>query len=153
MTYQIQIIRDYPCKDPIGDLESVTQAVLEHENAAPGGLSIVLTSGEKVRELNRRFAHIDQATDVLTFSDGSISPETERVYYGDITIALPIAQQHAEQAKHTLAAELALLSIHGVLHLLGHDHQETEERKDMWRIQTKIMDKFGYAFEPSEYEV
>jgi probable rRNA maturation factor len=152
MTYQIQIIRDYPCKDPIGDLEAVAQAVLEDENASPGGLSIVLTSSEKIRELNRRFAHIDQATDVLSFSDGSISPETERMYYGDITIALPIAEQQAKQAKHTLAAELALLSIHGVLHLLGHDHQEPEEREHMWQIQAKIMDRFGYAFEPSEHE-
>jgi probable rRNA maturation factor len=125
---------------------------LAHENASLGSLSIVLTSSEKIRELNRRFAHIDQPTDVLAFSDGSISPETGIFYYGDVTIALPIAQQQAEQAKHTLAAELALLSIHGVLHLLGYDHQETEARKHMWQIQAKIMGKFGYAFQPSEYQ-
>jgi probable rRNA maturation factor len=153
MTYQIHIIRDYPYQDPIGDLEAVARAVLEHENSSPGSLSIVITSDEKVRDLNRRFAHLDTTTDVLTFSDGSINPETGSIYYGDITIALPVAQQQAAQANHPLAAELALLSIHGVLHLLGHDHRETEERKQMWQIQARIMDKFGYAFDPSGHEV
>lgn len=152
MTYLVQIIRDYPCTDPTGDLEAVARTVLAYENASPGDLSIVLTSEEKMRELNRRFAYIDQVTDVLAFSDGSKSPETERVYFGDVTIALPVAQQQARQANHSLAAELTLLTIHGVLHLLGHDHQERDKRNHMWQTQKKIMGEFGYSFDPSEDE-
>ena len=152
MNYQVQIIRDIPCSDPIGNLDAIARTVLKHENASPGDISVVLTSEEKIHDLNFRFAQIDQPTDVLAFNDGSLDPETNRIYYGDITIALPIAQQQAEQAHHSLAAELALLTIHGVLHLLGYNHQEETERKHMWDIQAKIMENFGYSFNTSEYE-
>ena len=152
MSYQVQIIRDIPCTDPIGNLEAVVVAVLEHENTSPGDLSVVLTSDEKIRDLNLRFAQIDQATDVLAFTDGSLDPETDRIYYGDITIALPIAQQQAEQAKHSLEAELALLAIHGALHLLGYNHQEEDDRKQMWEVQAKILKKFDYSFNKSDTE-
>jgi len=153
MKHQVQIIHDIPCSDPIGNLEAVARTVLEFENASPGEMSIVLTSDVTIRDLNRRFAQIDQATDVLSFNDGSLDPETDRIYFGDITIALPIAQQQAVQANHSLAAELALLTIHGTLHLLGYNHQEEDERKRMWEIQAKILEKFGFSFNPSEYEV
>lgn len=148
MTHLVQVIRDYTCTDPTGDLEAVARTVLAYENASAGDLCIVLTSEEKIRALNRRFAHIDRATDVLAFSDGSRNPETERIYFGDVTIALPVAQQQAKQANHSLAAELTLLTIHGVLHLLGYDHQESEERNYMWQTQKKIMGEFGYSFDP-----
>ncbi len=152
MTYQVQILRDHPCEDEIGDLEAVAIAVLKHENAPPGALTVVLTSDEMIRELNQRFARIDQATDVLAFSDGSLSPESGQIYFGDVTIALPIAKRQAKQANQTLAAELSLLTIHGVLHLLGHDHQDVDEKERMWRIQAELLDKFGHSFESMELE-
>jgi probable rRNA maturation factor len=152
MTYQVQIVHDHSCEDEIGNLEAVAISVLEHENAPPGALSVVLTSDEKVRELNRRFAQIDRATDVLAFSDGSRDPETGQFYFGDVTIALPIAKQQAKQANQTLAAELSLLTIHGVLHLLGYDHQDGNEKNRMWRIQAEILRSYGHSFEPSELE-
>jgi probable rRNA maturation factor len=145
MTYQVQIVHDYPLEDEIGNLEAVAIAVLEHENAPPGALSVVLTSDEKIRELNRRFAQIDRTTDVLAFSDGSRSPETGQIYFGDVTIALPIAMQQAKQANQTLAAELSLLTTHGVLHLLGHDHQDEDGKKLMWHIQAEILSEFGHS--------
>jgi probable rRNA maturation factor len=152
MSYQIQIIQDIPCTDEIGKLETIARTVLEHESASPGDLSIVLTSEQRIHDLNLRFAQIDRATDVLAFNDGSLEPETDRIYYGDVTIALPIALQQAKQANHTLAAELALLTIHGILHILGYNHQEEDERKRMWAIQAKIMEDFGYSFNPSDFE-
>ncbi len=152
MTYQVQIIHDHSCEDEIGNLEAIAIAVLEHENVLPGALSVVLTSDVKIRELNRRFAQIDRTTDVLAFSDGSRNPETGQIYYGDVTIALPIAMQQAKQANQTLAAELSLLTVHGVLHLLGHDHQDGDGKNRMWRIQAEILSEFGHSFEPSEFE-
>jgi probable rRNA maturation factor len=152
MTYQVQIVHDHSCEDEIENLEAVAISVLEYENAPPGALSIVLTSDVKIRELNRRFAQIDRATDVLAFSDGSRDPETRQIYFGDVTIALPIAKQQAKQANQTLAAELSLLTVHGVLHLLGHDHQDGNEKEIMWRIQAEILKRFGHSFEPAEFE-
>jgi probable rRNA maturation factor len=153
MSYQVHIICDVPCPDLIGDLDIVARTVLENEKASPGDVSIILTSKEKLHELNLRFAQNDRATDVLAFSDGSLDPDTKKIYYGDITIALPIAKQQAETANHSLAAELALLTIHAVLHLLGYNHQDEDERKQMWEKQAKTMEDIGYTFNTSEYEV
>ncbi|MEJ2549403.1 MAG: rRNA maturation RNase YbeY [Anaerolineales bacterium] len=152
MTYQVQIVHEHSCEEETGNLEAVAISVLEHENAPPGALSVVLTSDERIREMNHRFARIDRATDVLAFSDGSRDPETGQIYFGDVTIALPIARQQAKRANQTLAAELTLLTIHGVLHLLGHDHRDEDEKNRMWRTQAEILRKFGHSFEPSELE-
>jgi len=150
MKHQVHVVHEQPCDQSIGDLPALAQAVLVHEKASAGSLSIVLTSEEKQRDLNRRFAQIDQSTDVLAFGDGSPDPESGSIYYGDVTIALPIAVRQAKQAGHSLATELALLTVHGVLHLLGHDHYETAERSRMRRIQAKILRQFGHSIKSLE---
>ncbi len=108
-------------------------------------LSIVLTDDEEIRQLNSRFLGIEAATDVLSFPAGEQDPDTGSLYLGDVIISLPRAQSQAEAGGHTVEDELRLLTVHGVLHLLGFDHAETGDRDQMWRLQNAILEDLGCA--------
>lgn len=131
-------------KFPAKPLERAAKAALEHQSASlDSDLTIVLTDDERMRELNRDYLGIDAPTDVLSFPASETDPETGSPYLGDILISLPYAARSAAQAGHPLEAEVQLLVVHGVLHLLGHDHAEAEEKSKMWRAQAEIMDGLG----------
>jgi probable rRNA maturation factor len=111
-------------------------------------LSIVLADDKRVRELNRDYLGIDAPTDVLSFpaseTDGSeIDPETGSRYIGDIIISVPYAAKGAAKAGHPVESELQLLTVHGVLHLLGHDHAKAKEKAKMWKAQAEILESLG----------
>jgi len=111
------------------------RAALEHEDAPEGRLAVVLADEDTVRELNRRYAGIDEATDVLSFPDGSRDPSDGLTYFGDILIALPLAERQALEGGISLTEELQVLVVHGVLHLLGHDHADPKGKRQMWAAQ------------------
>ena len=119
-------------------LERAARAVLEYETQ-DGELSIVLTDDARLQELNRDYLGIDAPTDVLSFPASETDPQTGARYIGDILISVPRAQSQADAAGHTLESELQLLVVHGVLHLLGHDHADPKEKKRMWRAQAEIL--------------
>lgn len=139
---------------PSALLERAARAALKHQRQAPrANLSIVLTDNRRLRQLNRDYLGIDAPTDVLSFpaseSDGSeidgseIDPETGAAYLGDILISIPYARASARQAGNSLEAEVQLLVVHGVLHLLGHDHARPREKKRMWQAQREILEMLG----------
>ncbi len=103
-------------------------------------LSIVLADDQRLQELNRQFAGNDKSADVLSFpvEPDELRPEDE-MYIGDVIISVERAAQHAHTGGHPLLAELQLLTIHGVLHLLGHVHAHPKEKADMWRAQTSAL--------------
>jgi probable rRNA maturation factor len=125
-------------------LERAVQAALEHEaESQDAELSIVLTDNEHLQELNLNYLGIDAPTDVLSFPASETDPESGARYIGDILISIPHAQAQADAAGHPLEAEVQLLVVHGVLHLLGHDHAEPEEKARMWKAQSEILDSLG----------
>lgn len=130
-------------------LERAAKAALEHQSASPDSdLTVVLTDDARIQELNRDYLGIDAPTDVLSFpaseTDGSeIDPETGSPYLGDILISLPYAARSAAKAGHPLEAEVQLLVVHGVLHLLGHDHAKVREKARMWKAQAEILESLG----------
>ena len=132
-------------------VERAVKAALAHQSQSPDSdLTIVLTDDVQLRELNRDYLGIDEPTDVLSFpaseSDGSeIDPETGARYLGDILISMPYAARSAEQAGHPLESEMQLLVVHGVLHLLGHDHGGTDEKARMWKAQAEILESLGLS--------
>jgi probable rRNA maturation factor len=65
------------------------------------------------------------------------------MYYGDVILSMPIAEQQAREAGHPLRDELTLLIVHGVLHLLGFDHSGEDDRHKMWSIQDEILSQLG----------
>ena len=125
-------------------LERAAQAALKHEFADQEvDLSIVLTDNARLHELNLNYLGVDSPTDVLSFPALETDPETGARYLGDILISIPRAQAQAEAAGHALESEVQLLVVHGVLHLLGHDHAEPEEKNRMWKAQAEILESLG----------
>ena len=122
---------------PEEPLERAAQAALQHESQSPDvELSVVLTDNARLHELNLNYLGVDSPTDVLSFPASETDPETGSRYLGDILISVPRAQAQAEAAGHPLESEVQLLVVHGVLHLLGHDHAEPEEKDRMWKAQS-----------------
>ena len=121
-------------------------------------LGVVIADDESVRELNRRHRGLDERTDVLSFSyvhqghyygeTGTASREDDIEFVtpggvgnplGEVIVSYPQARRQAEQAGHTVETELAFLLVHGVLHLLGHDHEGPDERAQMEALQDRVM--------------
>lgn len=119
-------------------LKEAVRAALGHQSAN-GDLTLVLADEEQLRRLNRDFLGSDTPTDVLSFPACETDPETGASYLGDILLSIPRAEAQAAAAGHSIADEARLLVVHGVLHLLGHDHAEAGEKAKMWKAQSEIL--------------
>ena len=127
-------------------VETAVSTTLQQQNVTPPvSLTLVLSDDDQIQQLNRDFRGVDAPTDVLSFPSGDVMPGMEAlgVYLGDIMISMPYAQKQAVQSGHAFAAELQLLAVHGVLHLLGHDHLEPDEKAHMWQAQTAVLDQLN----------
>jgi len=129
---------------PASLIERAVRAALAHQKESPDvNLSVVLTDNRRLRKLNRDYLGVDAPTDVLSFPASESDPETGVHYIGDILISIPYAARSAEKAGHPLESEIQLLIVHGVLHLLGHDHAEPKEKTKMWKAQAEILESLG----------
>jgi probable rRNA maturation factor len=127
-------------------LKLAARATLTHQKRSlEADLSIVLTNDARLHRLNREYLGIDAPTDVLSFPASEPDPETGTPYLGDILISIPRARRQAASAGHALESEVQLLVVHGVLHLLGHDHAETRQKKKMWKAQVEILESLGLS--------
>lgn len=126
-------------------IRRATECALHQTEAGPCDVIIALVEEAEMRELNRRYAGMDEPTDVLSFESGTSDPANGRLILGDVVICLPIAQAQAERADHALEDELALLTVHGVLHLVGYDHATPDDRRRMWERQTAVLRELGHA--------
>ena len=124
-------------------LTYAAETTLQHQTSPGVDLTVVITTDEEVHQLNHQHRGIDAPTDVLSFEAGYPDPETETIYLGDVIIAYPQAESQAQKGGHPTEVELQLLVVHGVLHLLGHDHAEPEEKSKMWQAQGEILKKLG----------
>jgi probable rRNA maturation factor len=102
---------------------------------ARGALTIAIVPDTRVHQLNRRYRRVDAPTDVLSF------PSDERGYLGDIVIAAGVARRQAGRAGHSLEHELRVLALHGLLHLLGYDHERDGGR--MARVEERLRRRGG----------
>jgi len=122
-------------------LKDITEKILSELNLNNAEISITLTDNERIREINKEWRGKDKPTDVLSF------PQDETIGYeyrllGDVIISLSYAKAQAEEIGLTLKEEVLRLMIHGILHLLGYDHETNEEdAKIMFELQDKIFDK------------
>jgi probable rRNA maturation factor len=138
----INIESDFPFSKEL--LEQAAHVALVHQKETlDGDLSIVLTDDKRLHELNRDYLGVDAPTDVLSFPASETDPETGARYIGDILISVPYAAKGAAKAGHPLESELQLLVVHGVLHLLGHDHAKPKEKAKMWKAQAEILESLG----------
>jgi probable rRNA maturation factor len=105
-------------------------------------MTVVLTDSRCLRRLNARYAGEDRVTDVLAFP-ADVPRQAGRRYFGDVVIALPRARLQARRRGVPLSHEVSLLTVHGTLHLLGHDHARPAERRRMWRLQASALRRLG----------
>ena len=141
----IQIQTEADLELPLERIQWATESLLRTHGVAPGtGISIVITDDDEVRRLNRQFRAVDSPTDVLSFpADPPLLPDDVEPYLGDLVLALPYIQRQAESERHTLADELTLAVIHGMLHLLGYDHDTVDHQSRMWAAQAKALQAAG----------
>ncbi len=130
-------------------LNSARQGTAEQRTAGQpaASLSIVITGDAQIQELNRQYRGIDAPTDVLSFSSDEIDPDTSESYLGDVLISYPRAMGQAQAGGHPVADELQLLTVHGVLHLLGYDHDLPAEKERMWAIQAEVLQRLGCSIQ------
>ena len=102
-------------------------------------VNYAFVSPRQIRQLNRQFRQVDQVTDVLSFPDGDLNPETNRHFMGDVLICRSVARKQAQALGHSLAREITFLQVHGTLHLFGYDHIIPADERKMLGLQRKIM--------------
>ena len=123
-----------------GNVESLAETALETIGKSDHDLSIVLTDDAHIQVLNRDFRQKDAATDVLSFAQMEGEPFVSPIpILGDLVISLETASRQAKERGHPLAAEVRILFVHGLMHLLGHDHLETEERMEMAAAENELL--------------
>ncbi len=130
------------------DAEPVEQAALltliRHGLGESCELVVVLSDDDSLTDLNRRFRGDPHPTDVLSFADDTRGPYSGSApgfprYLGDIVISVDRAREQADAVGGSLEDELRVLTVHGVLHLLGYDHADEAEKERMWTQQNEIL--------------
>lgn len=109
-------------------------------------LSILLCDDTLIRELNREYRGKDRPTDVLAFAmwEGE-SPSPDRTLLGDVVISLPTAARQAAERDRPIVTEVTFLLAHGLLHLVGYDHQTRREEREMDRETERLLDAIDAA--------
>jgi probable rRNA maturation factor len=133
-----------------GWVKKIVRQVLKAEGVAPPyEVSLVFTDSKTVKQLNRDYRGVDEATDVLAFymlpqkgADSSFAlPPDGVTRLGEIIISYPQAAAQAREQGHSPERELALLVIHGILHLLSYDHEEPEEESKMRERERELLER------------
>lgn len=150
---QVQIDEQFQAQVEPAPLQEAAAATLAHQQVkGVCELTAVVTDDEALRELNRRYRNVDRPTDVLAFPDETRGPFVGAPgyprYLGDVVISFPRAEAQAADAGHSALAELQLLVVHGVLHLLGYDDAAEDERARMWNAQSEIVRALGIEVKP-----
>ncbi len=142
--YTIYVTMDSTYQVNVEDIQLAAWYALTVIRAeAPLALTVTLSSSERVHELNRDYAGVDEPTDVLSFGaeeEAYAVEPGEPPYIGDVIIAYPVAEAQAARANTPVVSELQLLAIHGTLHLLGYDHDTPDRQAEMWAYQSAAMD-------------
>jgi probable rRNA maturation factor len=112
-------------------------------------LGLLITDDETVRKLNQEYRGVDEPTDVLSFalverkpgSSPFITPPDDLLHLGEVVISYPQAVRQAAENNHSVEEEVALLVVHGVLHLLGYEHDEPAREQEMRALEKRVLSK------------
>lgn len=125
------------------------EALAEEEIEDEAEVNLTVVDNEEIHKMNLEYREKDASTDVLSFpmSDGEdfdIDPETNRIMLGDIVISAERALEQAKEYGHSFEREMCFLATHSMFHLLGYDHEVSEEEeKIMFEKQEKVLQKLG----------
>ena len=135
----------------LAPLRSFLKRVCQSLQLPPAEVTVCFVTDAEIARLNENFRHKRGPTDVLSFpahrqrsrKNGKMSPEQTSVYLGDIAISPATARRNAAKYGRTLPTELRILMLHGILHLLGYDHET--DHGQMTRLENKLRRRFGLA--------
>ena len=150
MRLVIRVDRDFQAHVDKRWLRSlVKQSLAAHGIDAQVELSLLITDDATVRELNKIYRRKDKPTDVLSFAleadrhgnaaAGFVMPPGEVVHLGEVIVSYPKAVEQAAERKHPVEDELSLLVVHGVLHLLGYDHDKPAREREMRSLEQRVL--------------
>lgn len=125
-------------------LEKYVKNIVKKLDIEKAIFNIILVDEEEIHTLNREYRGIDRKTDVITFAledSGGFKNPAIRVL-GDIYLCVPVAYEQAEIYGHSKIREICFLATHGVLHLLGYDHMNEEEEKEMFSLQEELLNDY-----------
>ncbi|MBY0026907.1 rRNA maturation RNase YbeY [Priestia aryabhattai] len=140
-------------KEQQKELEQLLEAAAIYENLQEDAeVSVTFVDNDRIQEINHQYRHKNQPTDVISFALEEmgedemqiIGDEMPRVL-GDIVISIPKAHEQAEEYNHSFMRELGFLTVHGFLHLLGYDHETSEDEKEMFIRQKDILEQYGLS--------
>ncbi len=125
-------------------LSDLVRHVLNAEGVAePCTVNILITTEEELHELNRTYRGVDRSTDVLSFGDdepgGFVRAPGQPLHLGDLAISYPHVVRQAEEYGHSRKRELSYLATHGLLHLLGYDHEQPDDRRRMRQREEELL--------------
>ncbi|MFT8871005.1 MAG: rRNA maturation RNase YbeY [Sporolactobacillus sp.] len=131
-------------------------ALLDHAAAVVGltdhaEVSVTFTDNVRIHQINRDYRHVDRPTDVISFAFEEMADDEvpiirekeEPRVLGDIIVSIEKAREQADSYGHSFERELGFLVVHGLLHLLGYDHQTPDQEKAMFGLQDRILSSFG----------
>ena len=136
---------DFPCVE--SELVSLAAYALEYMKFDPRvELSILAVDEDEMERLHIEWMDEEGPTDVLSFPIDELRPNQEYVEgaatLGDVVLCPVVAQQQAGKAGHSTENELSILLVHGILHLMGFDHREPDEEREMFALQSKIVEEW-----------
>lgn len=146
--FELHVSIDEPFESCLDEewVRGVVGHALEMEGVgSTAEVGLVITGDDMVRQLNRDYRSIDDTTDVLSFAlreDSGVSfvnPPDGVLHLGEVIVSYPRAVAQAGEHQHSVQRELALLLVHGVLHLLGHDHEEPEDEARMRAAEERVL--------------
>ena len=129
--------------------KAATEALALYTEHTSFELGIVITDDETIHAINRKYRSVDEPTDVISFAllegnDDFVMPPDDTLHLGEVVISYPRAVEQARQQNHPVQRELAWLVVHGVLHLLGYNHETDEERGAMQAIEGEILNRIDF---------
>ncbi|WP_425329171.1 rRNA maturation RNase YbeY [Sutcliffiella horikoshii] len=134
------------------DIKNLLIFAVEKESVKAGAeLSVTFVDNDRIQEINREYRDKDRPTDVISFAMEELGEGEIEIHYeeeaprmlGDIIISIPKAEEQAEEYGHSVKRELGFLALHGLLHLLGYDHENETDEKIMFDKQKEILDAYG----------
>jgi len=129
--------------EEINELDAYTKYLLEYMKI-DASFSVVIIDNERIHEINKEYRGIDRPTDVISFAlEENEEYEVKERLLGDIYISIDKVYEQAKEYNHSVKRELFFLVTHGFLHLLGYDHMNEKDEKEMFSLQEEILDSYG----------
>lgn len=127
------------------EIENYVKYLVKELNLDNCMFNIIFITNEEIHKINKEYRKVDRPTDVISFAleDNKDIEYKDFRLLGDIYISVDRAIEQARDYNHSLKRELCFLSTHGILHLLGYDHQTKEDEEEMFTKQKELLEKYG----------